>query len=303
MDTLPVILLTGYLGAGKTTLLNALLASPGIRDSRPALVINEFGDTGVDGKLLRPGDYAKFEINKGSLFCTCTQTQFVLTLNHIANELRSGAVLIESTGIAETRNIEGALAIPALTRAFHLRANLCVVDALNFTKVAPFLKIAQDQVRWADGIIINKTDLVGEAALSQLQAALRGLNPHAPQAAASFGRLPDGFLDDVRHVARDGALAEAPPEDIVALSVELDASFDRDRFMAVLKELGADLLRLKGNVDFGPHGRRFVEVVYDRLTEGEPCEGFASATAFTAIAWRITRDDLAARFDKARISA
>lgn len=296
MSGTPVILLTGYLGAGKTCALNALLRSDGMAEMRPALIINEFGEMGVDGDLVQSRDLAKFEINQGSIFCTCTRDQFVLTLNAIAQDGEYGAVLIESTGISETRNLEGAMAIPALTAAFRVQANVCVIDALNFTKVAPFLELAKEQVRWADGIIVNKTDLAPNTAIEHLEAVLRGLNPDAKMIRATFGQVPAEFVLHLDHTGHKGAQLDAPPADIVAVSFRRSAPVSREQFAQVIEKLGDRLLRLKGNVDFAGEGRRFVEVVYDSLSERAAAAGLPDGTAFTAIGWRIDAAGLRAAF-------
>ncbi|MCE5273144.1 GTP-binding protein, partial [bacterium] len=77
MSRIPIILLTGYLGAGKTTLLNHLLSRPEIRERNVALIINEFGELGVDGRLVEAGTRPVYELNKGSLFCVCIKTDFL----------------------------------------------------------------------------------------------------------------------------------------------------------------------------------------------------------------------------------
>ncbi len=236
---IPVIMLTGYLGAGKTTVLNRLLAAPWVQDLEPALVINEFGKLGVDGKLVDGGQVRKFEINQGSLFCTCTRHQFVQAMSDIASAVKPGMVLIESTGIAETRTLAGSLAIPALSAAFRMRANLCVVDAVSFVKVAAFLTIAVTQVRWADGLIVTKGDQVPAEDVARLRDVLGGLNAEAPVCEAPFGEGAAEFALGVRHIERQGEALDKPPAGIVAVSIESDARMDRVKFMAAIESLGS----------------------------------------------------------------
>lgn len=294
---IPVLILTGYLGAGKTTVLNHLLASDWVRRKNPALIINEFGKLGVDGKLVPPA-LRKYEINKGSLFCTCTQHQLVQALRQIGEEVRPGLVIIESTGIAETRNLHGGMALPALTEFFHLWANVCVVDAESFTQVAPYLKIAVDQVRWADALIINKTDRGAGSDVARLQEVLRDLNPGARQTATTHGVVGESFFEGLAAPVRDGQPVEAPPADIFALSFESNAVVDSGSFMATLRRFAPNILRLKGNVAFADGRRRFVEVVNERFSEREAVGGLDSATAFTVIAWKADRESLRTAFDK-----
>jgi G3E family GTPase len=85
---IPVIIFTGYLGAGKTTSLNTLLNTDWVKSKNIALIINEFGSVGVDGKLVEPGNYAKYEINRGSIFCICTKTDFVKYMTDISENIK-----------------------------------------------------------------------------------------------------------------------------------------------------------------------------------------------------------------------
>lgn len=298
MNPIGIWILTGYLGAGKTTMLNHLLESPELKGKKLALIINEFGKLGVDGSLLRPGDYAKFEINKGSIFCICTKTDFIKALDSIANEVKPDAVIIEATGIAETSDIESFVEDSPYADVFGIRANICLVDAENFTKVAPFMKAARGQVKWASGIVINKTDLVQDGDVEKLKAVLADINPDAPMIATDYGKIPYDFVAGLKHVRAKDRAATEPPKDIIAVSFETDKKVSRKIFEKVVSGLGEKILRLKGNVEFD-YASRFVEVVYDRLMVKEPCENLKGKTAFTVIAWGIEKQPLVEKFEQA----
>ncbi len=291
MKSIPVILITGYLGAGKTTFLNHLLSLASIKDKELALIINEFGDLGVDGTLVKPGDYAKFEINKGSLFCICIKTDFLKTLETIANDVKPDLVLVEATGVSETRDLFGFVEEPMLKDHFEIKANICIVDAKNFTKVAPMLRAATSQVEWADGIVINKIDLVKERAREKLEEVLKSMNPGAPMVSVSFGAIPEGFIDKIKHASRTAPSLLSPPQAIFSASFESDHPVNRERFYSVIRSLEKHILRMKGYINFG-EGAVFIEMVGDAIMVKPLPSSEKRGTGFVIIAWNIRQAEL-----------
>ena len=297
MKPIEVFILTGYLGAGKTTTLNNLLQLPRFKDRQIALIINEFGKMGVDGALIEPGSYQKYEINKGSVFCICTKTDFLKVMSDISKTGVADTVIIEATGIAEVADIESLLTEPALDNRFKVKANICIVDAVNFTKTAPFLRAVTSQVRAADGIIINKTDLVKEEAITRLSAVLKYINKKATLTIGSHGSIKQDFIDKLDHSCNGKKLIVNPPEEMIAVSFQNDHSVRREEFEEVLSELYDSLVRFKGNVNF-KSGSKFVEIVFGDKTENDTVSQLKSANSFTAIAWRISREQLKSKFDR-----
>jgi G3E family GTPase len=290
---IPVVLVTGYLGAGKTTLLNHVLAGPVAWGTRLALVVNEFGSLNIDSALLRPGSYARFEINKGSIFCTCVKTDLIAAFGAIAADVRPELVLVEATGLAEPADLIDLLDEPGLAGRFRVAANVCIVDAANFTKVAAFHRTAVAQVAGADGIVINKSDLARPGELGALRGLLVQINPAAAVTEAVEGRVPWEFVTSLPHRPAPRAPTTCPPQVVVCRTFEHAGLVDRAAFEAVVDRMGDRLLRLKGFVDFGG-GAVFVESVVGELTVNGARRG--DRTAFTAIAWQMTADELAAAF-------
>ncbi len=289
-----VILLTGFLGAGKTTLLNHLLRQSQWVGRRPALVINEFGSLGVDGKLVQSGDWPQYEINSGSVFCACTQAQVLAALSQIAADRRTDAVLIEATGVAETGDLEAYFEQPTLFGQFTLQANLCLVDALNFTQVMAYVQAVRRQVTHADGLVVNKVDLVSPPQLGRLESLLADMNPHARQCSVTQGAVPIEFLRSLVH-RRVGRQIREAPDDVVAATIRSESPLDRQRFDRAIQHFGPRLLRLKGNIDFG-QGPRFVELAGGELSEQPACGGLPARTAFSVIGWKTSHDELVQAF-------
>ncbi len=290
-----VLLLTGYLGAGKTTLLNRLLDLPRYRDRKTALLINEFGQMGIDGQLVKPGPWPTVELNKGNLFCVCVKTDFIDALAHVADEIRPESLIIEATGVAETADLEQFLAEPSLAGKYRVFADVCVTDATAFAKVAPHMRAARRQAQYADGIVINKADLADPEDLRRLRNVLAQMNERAPQVAVSYGQIPADFLDSLTHVPQPAELAEGPPENLVSVSLSPTAPADREGFAALIGEYGDDLLRLKGHVDFG-EGLRHVEWAGGRLTD-EPA-GDNAKPGLVVIAFGRQKVELMLRFSQ-----
>lgn len=313
-DAIDVWILGGYLGAGKTTTLNALLRSPEVETMNPALIINEFGRIGVDGALVERRDLTRYEINKGSLFCACTRTDFLRVLEQIADAETHGALFIEATGIAEPVDIEDLLARGSRPGRFRLCGNICVVDASGFTQVAAFLKPAVEQVKWADVLVVNKCDLVDDREREVLHRVLEGINGTAPRRETEHGGITMDVLLDNRRGSREGrthrgidtrtpaaaaagaaaaTTAAAPypssaPPDIFALSFTSGEPIEEHLFSRVLSELGEHILRLKGNVAFAGKPA-YLEVICGRETRRDPeqnlSDQFGVPTVFTVIAW------------------
>jgi G3E family GTPase len=297
MNAIPILLLTGYLGSGKTTLLNHLLQLPSIRDRKLALVINEFGKMGIDGALVDSGSHAKFEINRGSLFCACTAAEMVKTFRILAGEIEPDLILIEATGIAEPREVMSFCLDPELGRRFTVQANLCLVDANTFIKVLPMLSAVRKQVLQADGIVLNKIDLTSCSEVKKVEEILQSLNRDAPIAKVDRGKIPEGFLLSLRHRPGSGDLLLEPPDHVFAESFEVPHLVDKARFLQALEDLKESILRLKGHLDFG-EGPRFVEVVVDEYQE-RPATPNARTTGFTVIAWKKGPGEIRARIEEA----
>jgi G3E family GTPase len=284
-----VVLITGYLGSGKSTLLNHLLQLPEIKRQRPALIINEFGQEGIDGRLFADAGCPMFEINRGSLFCICTKADLIDALVTIDRADSTDVLLVEATGVAETSDFESLLQEPALGGRFRVKANLCVVDAINFTKVAPFLRAARYQACSADGLIVNKVDCVDQARLTQLKRVLAELNPRASQISAVHGQIDYQFILKLTHQRTEQALAIAQPESIHSASFRSGEPVERSEFLAAAGLLGDRLLRLKGQVLFSDRDvPEYVESIGGNITVKpipKTIDRSVSPTLFTAIAF------------------
>ncbi|MBX9700718.1 MAG: GTP-binding protein [Acetobacteraceae bacterium] len=258
----PVVLVTGFLGAGKTTLIREFLGTEAGRGT--AVVVNEFGEVGIDDALLAPaaqgaGAGTVALLGNGCL-CCAIRGEIDTTFRALLADRARGAVppfrrvVLETSGADDPAPVlQTFLSERALAREFHLQAVIAVVDAASGAASLETAPEARRQVALADRILLSKTDLAGEA--TALRAALRALNPHAPIALAARGRVdPEFLLAESTLLPRSALLADAPVHVAGLASFTLEfgqpmAWRTLTAALGLLTELrGADLLRVKGLV-------------------------------------------------------
>lgn len=171
-----VYLISGFLGAGKTTFLNRLVKVVP-EDLRFLILMNEFGEMGLDGTLVEGDDLDMLEISKGSIFCACVKTDFIKALNEIAHSVRPDIMLIETTGVANPSDLDRDLKLPIFGGAFQLRDKFCLVDAANFLDTYESFLAIEKQLAASDVFIINKLDLVDSETVEEIKEIVRGFNP------------------------------------------------------------------------------------------------------------------------------
>jgi G3E family GTPase len=278
---LPVIVVTGFLGAGKTSLIRALLDRP--EGANTAIVVNEFGEIGIDQALLRASSDATVLLGQGCLCCE-VRSDLQETLRALFIDRGRGAVpsfarvIIETSGLADPGPVLQTFATDrALGGEFHLQALIAVIDAPNGADNLARMPEARKQVGLADRIVVTKTDLADQAQTAELLAAIRGLGA-APIGFAENGAIDPAFLLDdplERPQLSEAAEAHAHTHDLVTFSLIFAGPLPWRAFeqaMAVLTALrGPDLLRVKGIVAIrecrGPVVVHYVQHVGHRPVE------------------------------------
>jgi len=175
---IPVTVLTGYLGAGKTTLLNRILSEP--HGKKFAVIVNEFGEIGIDNELVVNADEEVFEMNNGCICCTVRGDLVRIIDGLMRRKGRFDAIIVETTGLADPAPVAQTFFMDEQVGAkTKLDAVVTVADAKWLNDRLKDAPEAKNQIAFADVILINKTDLVAPEELSELEARIRGLNPYA----------------------------------------------------------------------------------------------------------------------------
>jgi len=273
----PVTILTGFLGAGKTTLLNRILRERHGR--RIAVIENEFGEAGIDNALLveAGGDEQIIEMNNGCLCCT-VRGDLIRILGTLkdrrdAGELQFERVIIETTGMADPGPVAQTFFLDDQVGEYYLLDSvITLVDAKHAPRQLDEFHEAQEQVGFADRILLSKTDLVTDAEAEALRQRLVRMNPRAPIKRAHFGETPLEDILDIRGFNLN-AILEIEPEflaedhhhhddDVKSFVFRADRPLDGrklEEFLSSMIEVyGNDMLRYKGFLSLKDNPNRVV---------------------------------------------
>ena len=177
-EKIPVTVLTGYLGAGKTTLLNRILSEP--HGKKYAVIVNEFGEIGIDNDLVVGADEEVFEMNNGCICCTVRGDLVRILDGLMRRKGKFDAIIVETTGLADPAPVAQTFFIDEnVGRRTKLDAVVTVADAKWLNDRLKDAPEAKNQIAFADVILINKTDLVSPEQLSEVEARIRAINPYA----------------------------------------------------------------------------------------------------------------------------
>ena len=241
----------GFLGSGKTTLMRRIIDERGNREPM-AVIVNEFGDVGIDGAILSGQSVDMVEITSGCLCCTL-KGSLVSALEELRDKKGSRRVVIEATGVAQPAELLDVLADPALKGSIEVGPVVTVVDAAKFTGLRRVLgAFYTEQIRSADVLLVNKTDLARADQLEAVRAEITALNPQATVVATERCNVElNMILDPARSIAGPSALEQglaspAPSASFVSFVVPTSFDADRARVERFFAGLPAEMVRAKG---------------------------------------------------------
>ena len=188
-EKIPVTVLTGYLGAGKTTLLNRILSEP--HGKKYAVIVNDFGEIGIDNDLVVGADEEVFEMNNGCICCTVRGDLIRILDGLMRRNGNFDAIIVETTGLADPAPVAQTFFMDeTVGRRTKLDAVVTVADAKWLNERLKDAPEAKNQIAFADVILINKTDLVSSEQLSEVEARIRGINPYAKLHRTERAKIP-----------------------------------------------------------------------------------------------------------------
>jgi G3E family GTPase len=274
-NMVPVTILTGFLGSGKTTLLNRILKED--HGHRIAVIENEFGETGIDSEIIEKTDEQIVEMNNGCICCTVRGDliRILGTLKEKRDEgkLKFDRVVIETTGMADPGPVaQTFFTDEEIGNYYLLDSIITLVDAKHAPKQLDEFHEAQEQVGFADRILLSKTDLVSEDEAITLSKRLKKMNPRAPIKKVHFGDTPIAEVLDIRGFNLNAILQLDPEfltdsehqhhDEVESFVFKSDKPFDGQKLEQFLSGMiqvyGPDLLRYKGVLWMKGNPRRVV---------------------------------------------
>ncbi|GGL70888.1 cobalamin biosynthesis protein CobW [Deinococcus aerolatus] len=270
---IPILVIGGFLGAGKTTLVNHLIRS---LPHRLGVIVNEFGQAGVDGSLIERLQDDVTELTAGCLCCTGRDDLLRALVTISMRDTKPDAVIVELSGVADPTPVLATLLERGVRAAFRVTTLVAVVDARHVLHTLREHPEAARQLAYANVVVLNKTDLVGEEALERAEATLRGVNPLARVIGVERGQIDaDALLarDDFDPRVLDGQDTErhAHTPDLKTFTLRADRPLDPyewQRFMtSFILARPAEVLRVKGWLDLHGYPQRILfQAVRDLFT-------------------------------------
>jgi|TARA_A100001388_G_scaffold139088_1_gene103060 G3E family GTPase len=280
----PVTVLTGFLGAGKTTLLNRILTER--HGKKYAVVVNEFGEEGIDNDLVVDADEEVFEMNNGCICCTVRGDLIRILSGLMKRADQLDAIIVETTGLADPAPVAQTFFVDEdVADRTKLDAIVTVADAVHLASQLGEHHEAEEQIAFADVVLLNKTDLIESKNLDSVETRIKKINPYAKIIRTARCDAPLDEVVGLNAFSLDRVLEVEPDfldsdhdhehdDDITSVSFVSETPLDFEKFQTwfgkVLQTRGQDILRSKGILDFDGLDERYVFQGVHMLMDGSP---------------------------------
>lgn len=282
-NKIPVTVITGYLGAGKTTLLNRILTEE--HNKKYAVIVNEFGEIGIDNELIVGADEEIFEMNNGCICCTVRGDLIRILEGLMKRKGKFDAIILETTGLADPAPVAQTFFMDEdVSKNARLDAIVTVVDTKWLSDRLKDAPEAKNQIAFADVILLNKIDLVTEGELDKVTAQIRAINPYARLIRTEKAAVPLENILNQNAFDLDRILEIEPEfleeehkhfhdDDIQSVAFEINGDVRPELFMPWITEFtqkqGINLLRCKGILSFPDEPLKFVFQGIHMLLDGD----------------------------------
>jgi G3E family GTPase len=292
-----VYLISGFLGSGKTTLLNRMLKETPL-DKKLMVLMNEFGEEGIDGALVEDPELEMIEISRGSIFCACVKGDFIKALYQIAFVIQPEILVMEASGVANPTDIGRDLFNPMYKGNFASLEKYCLIDAGYFLEQYEIFTALEKQIEASDNFIINKTDTSDKETIERIKEIVLKHNPKATFLETTYAQVDlanifdleqkDSAAEGTKEVKKESLLSEsqleeaidqiledqaaqvAPPDRLASMACRW-MSGSVDQFRKIADNIPSDVVRAKGFLFEG--GSPYLYSHVGRTYEITPFEG------------------------------
>ncbi|WP_372933600.1 CobW family GTP-binding protein [Mariniphaga sediminis] len=266
MHKIPFHIISGFLGSGKTTFLKRIIDTYA-EEYTLGIIQNEFAPSNIDGAELKGSgkDFHLLEMNKGSVFCVCLLGDFTRSLEKFTKEYNPDVLIIEASGLSDTTSVAEVVSAGSLSERIYLASNWCVVDACSFRKTGLMKQRVSQQIRMADVVLINKTDVVENDSVSHVEETVRDLNPFAEIKRTTFCDV-DFTLGgvSVSKFYPDMGQPLARP-DVNSMVIKSGKKISRESMVGFFNEWAPKSYRIKGYVNLKDGKTVAVQCVFEKI--------------------------------------
>lgn len=282
--SIPLYLVTGFLGSGKTSFLKHFLLQNEGKMGKLAVIQNEFSSVNIDRREIQQmGNYRILEVNNGSVFCVCLLGSFVTSLAAFIDEVEPDGLIMEASGMSDPVSIGQIFQAESLKDRVYLAHVWSVVDARNFSRITFLRNRILHQLRIADTIIINKTDLAGEKTTMVVEE-VKQINPFAQVVTATYAQVPVHGLKKALNLFPSGwgKGQQSTRPDLESVVIKTGREIDPGKLDFFTGRIKDQNIRCKGYVKIRDGQLVFLQGVYDEFSV-RPLPGLTGITELVVL--------------------